>query len=112
MQQMSNPQLFTPFMAWKGLFQHLEGLTMDDFHVFKCAHKIEIEEWQLYWSPNYVYITRGIMAPSGATTTLGISSTSGNGNASGSGAVRSGGTTRGGNVGASTSTWGHCLYLT
>jgi len=34
MQQMHNPQLFTPFMAWKGLFQHLEGPPMDDYHEF------------------------------------------------------------------------------
>ncbi len=44
MQQMRNPQLFTPFMAWKGLFQHLKGLPMDDYHEFKCAHEIQIEE--------------------------------------------------------------------
>ncbi len=62
MQQMRNPQFFTPFMAWKGLFQHLEGLLMDDYHEFKHAHEIQIEEWQLYWSPNYVSINRGIVA--------------------------------------------------
>jgi hypothetical protein len=42
MQQMHNPQLFTPFIAWKGLFQHLEGLLMDDYHEFKCAHEVQI----------------------------------------------------------------------
>jgi hypothetical protein len=26
MQQLQNLQQFTPFLAWKGLFQHLEGL--------------------------------------------------------------------------------------
>ncbi len=40
MQQLRNPQLFTPFMAWKGLFQHLEGLPMDDYHEFKHANEI------------------------------------------------------------------------
>jgi hypothetical protein len=54
MQQMCNPQLFTPFMAWKGLFQHLEGSPMDDYHEFMCDHEIRIEDWSLYWSPNYV----------------------------------------------------------
>jgi hypothetical protein len=34
MQQMHNPRLFTPFMAWKGLFQHLERPPMDDYHEF------------------------------------------------------------------------------
>jgi len=48
MQQMHNPHLFTPFMAWKGLFQHFEGLLMDDHHEFKHAHEIQIEKWRLY----------------------------------------------------------------
>ncbi len=35
---MCNPQLVTFFMAWNiGLFQHLEGLLMDDYHEFRCA---------------------------------------------------------------------------
>jgi hypothetical protein len=58
MQQMHIPQFFTPFMAWKGLFQHLEGLLMDDYHEFKRAHEIQIEEWWLYWSLDYVSIIR------------------------------------------------------
>ncbi len=41
---MRNPQLFTPFMAWKGLFQYLEGMLMDDYHEFKHGHKIQIEK--------------------------------------------------------------------
>ncbi len=102
MRQMCNPQLFTPFIAWKGLFQHLESLLMDDYHEFKCAHDIQIKKWRLYWSPNYVSITMGIVAPSGATTTFGINLTSGNGNASGSGVTESGGITRGGGARAST----------
>jgi hypothetical protein len=43
---------------------------MDDYHEFRRAHEIQIEEWQLYWSPNYVFIIRRIVAPSGATITL------------------------------------------
>ncbi len=103
---MCNPQLFTPFMAWKGLFQHLEGLPMDDYYEFKCVHEIQIKEWQFYWSPNYVFITKGIVAPSGATATLSINLASGNGNTSGNGATTSGGIIGGGSARASTSTWG------
>jgi hypothetical protein len=106
MQQMRNPQSFTPFMAWKGLFQHLEGSPMGDHHEFKCAHEIQIEEWWVHWSPNYVSITMRIVAPSGASTTLNISSTNGNESATSNGAIQSGGTIKGGGVGASTSTRG------
>jgi len=42
MQQMHNPQLLTPFMAWKGLFQHLEWLTIMKF---RNTHEIQIGEW-------------------------------------------------------------------
>jgi hypothetical protein len=59
---MHNPQLFMPFMAWKCLFQHLEGPSMDDYHEFMHAHEIQIEAWTLYWSPNYVFIISGIVA--------------------------------------------------
>ncbi len=41
-------------MAWKGLFQHLEGPLTNDYHEFRCAHEIHIEEWQVYWCINYV----------------------------------------------------------
>ncbi len=104
MQQMHNMKLSTPFRAWKGLFQHLEGSPMDEYHEFRRAHEILINEWRLYRSPNYVSIIRGIVAPSGATTTLNISLASGS--------ATSSGTTKGGGVGASTSTWAHCMYLT
>jgi hypothetical protein len=92
-------------MAWEGLFQHLKGPFMDDYHEFKCAHDIQIEEWQLYWSPNHVSITIGIMAPSGATTPS-INLANGSGSAIGNGAIGSGGTTKGGGARASTNTWG------
>jgi len=52
-------------MAWKGLFQHLKGLLMDDHHEFRCAHMFHIEEWRLYWSHNYVSIIRGFVAIGG-----------------------------------------------
>jgi len=32
MQMLRNARLFSPFLAWKGLFQHLEGPPMDDYH--------------------------------------------------------------------------------
>ncbi len=44
MQQMHNPQLFTPFIAWKGSFQHLEGAPMDDYHKSKHAYVDKIKE--------------------------------------------------------------------
>jgi hypothetical protein len=48
---------------------------MDDYHEFRCAHEIQIEKWRLYWSLNYVYFTKGIVAPSDAITTPNTSST-------------------------------------
>jgi hypothetical protein len=83
---------------------------MDDYHEFKHAHEIQIEECRLYWSPSYVSITRGIVAPSGATITLN-NSISGNGSASGNGATERGGTTKGGIIGASISTQGPLLVF-
>jgi len=94
---MHNPKLFTPFMAWKGLIQHLGGSPMDDYHEFKHAYEIKIKEWRLYWSPNYVFIIRGIVASSGATTILNINLA--NGNANGSGTIRNGGARASNNLG-------------
>jgi hypothetical protein len=68
---------------------------MDDYHEFKHAPEIQIEQCQLYWFPIYVSIIKGIVAPSGATKTLN-NSVSGNGNSSGNGATENGGTTKGG----------------
>lgn len=42
-QLLRNPERFTPFLAWKGLFQHLEGPPMDDYHEFKRAYFAEID---------------------------------------------------------------------
>ncbi len=75
MQMLRNARLFSPFLAWKGLFQHLEGPPMDDYHEFRRDHAIEIEEWRQHWSPSYVSITHGGVA-SGGTTTLSTPSTS------------------------------------
>jgi hypothetical protein len=93
-------------MTWKGLFQHLESLPLDEYYEFKHAHEIQIEEWWLYWSPNYVSITRGIVAPSVAMATPSISSTNGSRSAISSGNTINGGITEGGGARASTSTWG------
>jgi hypothetical protein len=35
MQMLRNAKLVSPFLAWKGLFQHLEGPSMDDYHEFR-----------------------------------------------------------------------------
>jgi len=63
MQQMCNPKLITPFMTWKGFVSTFGGPPMDDYLEFMHAHDIQIEEWWLYWSPNYVSITKGIFGP-------------------------------------------------
>jgi hypothetical protein len=75
MQMLHNTRLFSPFLAWKGLFQHLEGLPMDDYHEFRTDHAIEIEACKQHWSPSYAYIIHGGVA-SGRTTTLSTPSTS------------------------------------
>jgi hypothetical protein len=75
MQMLHNARLFSPFLAWKGLFRHLEGPPMDDYHEFQRDHATEIEEWRQHWSPSYVSITHGGVS-SGGTTTPSIPSTS------------------------------------
>jgi len=68
MQMLCNAKLFSPFLAWKGLFQHLKGPLMDDYHEFRKDHAIEIEKWKSHWSPPYVSITHGGVASGGNTT--------------------------------------------
>jgi hypothetical protein len=75
MQMLRNARLFSPFLAWKGLFQHLEGPSMGDYHEFRRDHATKIEEWRQHWSPSYVSITHGGVA-SGGTTTPSTPSTS------------------------------------
>ncbi len=67
-QMLRNARLFSPFLAWKGLFHHLEGPPMDDYHEFWRDHVTEIEEWKQHWSPSYVSITHGGVASGGITT--------------------------------------------
>lgn len=91
---MHNSQIFTPFMTWKGLFQHLEQSPMDDYHKFK--HTRDIEEWWLYQLPTYVFITHNIMVPtpilisSVTLTTYSNDLAYGSGNDNGSGVIGSG----------------------
>jgi hypothetical protein len=75
MQMLHNARLFSPFLAWKGLFQHLEDPLMDDYHEFRRDHATKIEEWKQHWSPSYVSITHGGVA-SGDITTPSTPSTS------------------------------------
>lgn len=66
---MHNPHFFTPFLAWKVLFQHLERLMpMDDCHEFKSANDVPIEKWRLYELPNYVSIIARIAVPTPTLT--------------------------------------------
>jgi hypothetical protein len=75
MQMLRNVRLFSPFLAWKGLFQHLEGPLMEDYHEFRRDHVAKIEAWRQHWSPSYVSITHSGVA-SGGTTTSSILNTS------------------------------------
>jgi hypothetical protein len=68
MQMLRNARLFSPFLAWKALFQHLEGPPMDDYHEFRRNHATEIEEWRQHWSPSYVSITHDVVISGGTTT--------------------------------------------
>ncbi len=68
MQMLHNARLFSPLFAWKGLFQHLEGLPMDDYHEFRRDHAVEIEAWKQHWFPSYVSIFHGGVASGGTTT--------------------------------------------
>lgn len=65
---------------------------MDNYHDFKCAHEVEIKDWQLYWSPNFVSIAMGTMVPTNVDVAFSSNVTSGNRNASSNGATESGGT--------------------
>jgi len=90
-------------MAWKGLFQHLERSLMNDYHEFKCTHEVEI-----ILLPNYLFITKGTMAPSFVSTSN-ITATNPKANlAKGIRNVISA-TTRNRGVGASINGWGHVL---
>jgi hypothetical protein len=75
MQILRNARLFSPFLAWKGFFQHLEGPPMDDYHEFRRDHVTEIEKWRQHWSPSHVFIIYGGVA-SGGTITPSTPSTS------------------------------------
>ncbi len=73
MQMLYNTRLFSPFLAWKGLFQHLEGPPMDDYHEFQRDHAADIKAWRQHWSPTYVSITHGGVVSDGTTTSSTLS---------------------------------------
>ncbi len=83
MQMLRNARLFSPFLAWKGLFQHLEGPPMDDYHEFwrdhefRRDHVTEIKEWKQHWSPSYISITYGGVASGGTITPSTLSTSTG-----------------------------------
>ncbi|PTQ36558.1 hypothetical protein MARPO_0063s0090, partial [Marchantia polymorpha] len=89
MQFLRNPTLFTPFFAWKGLFQHLEGPPMDDYHEFGREYAVEIDAWRRHWSPNYTSITQGGVGTSGGASGSITDGTSGAGTTSGAVGVAS-----------------------
>jgi hypothetical protein len=70
MQMLRNARLFSPFLAWKGLFQHLEGPPMDDYHEFRRDHATDIKLWRQHWSPYYVSIIHGGVASGGTTMSI------------------------------------------
>lgn len=77
---------------------------MDHYHKFKCAHELQIEERCLYQSPNYVSITRGLKATSGATISPNSNAVSGSKNVSGNETTGIGGVTGSGGTRLSIST--------
>jgi hypothetical protein len=59
---------------------------MDDYHELKHTHYVEIKKWQLYWSFDYVSITRRI---SGVSTIHSGNLVSEKGTTNGKGATKS-----------------------
>ncbi|CAM6124974.1 unnamed protein product [Calypogeia fissa] len=68
MQMLRNATFFSSNLAWNGLFQHLEGLPMDDYHEFRKDHEAKITAWKDHWSSKYVSMTYGGVAGSGAAS--------------------------------------------
>ncbi|PTQ28729.1 hypothetical protein MARPO_0156s0026, partial [Marchantia polymorpha] len=89
MQFLRNPTLFRPFFAWKGLFQHLEGPPMDDYHEFGREYAVEIDAWRRHWSPIYMSIIQGGVGTSGGASDSITDDTSGAGTTSGAVGVAS-----------------------
>src|SRR5450759_3406781 len=71
-QSLKSPKGFSPLIAWKALFSHLEEAPMDDWREFARQYPTEIEAWRAYYSPDYVSLTLGgsviLTAPSSAQT--------------------------------------------
>jgi hypothetical protein len=88
------------------------------YYEFRHAHEFQIEKWHCYQSSNYVSITKGIIAPSGAmSTTPSTTLVTKNESASGSGITKmemqnGNGTTRGGGMRLSLVCRVLCLHST
>lgn len=83
---------------------------MDEYHEFIHAHEVHIEEWQIYWSPNYVSIIEIPMVPT-FVSILGVIAivyssglVGGGGNVNGNGIIRNGVATKSGGISLSIST--------
>jgi hypothetical protein len=75
---------------------------MDDYHEFIRAHEVHIEEWRIYWSPNYLSIIEIPMVPT-FVSILGVIAiiyssglVGGAGNVNGNGVIRNGATIKNG----------------
>jgi hypothetical protein len=88
----------------------LEVQPLDDYHEFIRAHEVHIEEWRIYWSPNYVSIIEIPMVPT-FFPILGVIAivyssglVGGGGNVNGDGIIRNGVAIRSDGIGPSIST--------
>jgi hypothetical protein len=86
------------------------GQHVDDHHDFIHAHEVHIEEWQIYWSPNYVFIIEIPTVPT-FVSILGVIAivyssglVGGGGNVNGDGIIRNRVAIRSGGIGPSIST--------
>lgn len=77
---------------------------MNNYHEFKHAHKVHVEEWQSYWSSNYASIIE-IFVISTSIFTLSVigmtfrnDPTNGGGSVGANGTTRNHGTTRSGGI--------------
>ncbi|OAE22507.1 hypothetical protein AXG93_4855s1000 [Marchantia polymorpha subsp. ruderalis] len=65
------------FVSLKGLFQHLKGPPIDDYHEFGREYVMEIDAWRRHWSPNYMSIIQGDVGTRGDASGSIIGGTSG-----------------------------------
>jgi hypothetical protein len=67
---------------------------MNNYHEFKHAHKVHVEEWQSYWSSNYASIIEIFVISTSIFTLSVIGMTFRNDSTNGGGSVGANGTTR------------------